>query len=621
MTLPDVRKTKTVLLEELRDLRRRLADLKTSEAARIDAQQAFAESETRYRSVFENTGTATIIIEDDMSISMVNAQFVKISDYSREEIEGHMKWTDFVVGEDVERMKTYHVRRRNDIHSAPNEYECRVKSRSGEIKEMYVRIDMIPGTRKSVASFMDVTAFKQAEAALKESERKLSKLMSHLPGMAYRSVHDEYRTMLFVSDGCAALTGYSPADLVGTDRFQFLSLIETDDRDRVMETIREALDQKGSFGLEYRIQTADGHSKWVWDEGLGIPGESGDNESVEGFISDITDHKQEEFQLRRENIRLKSTIRERFRFGEIIGKNQAMQEIYERISKAAATDVNVIISGESGTGKELVARAIHELSDRAEGPFVAVNCSAVPDGLFESEFFGYRKGAFTGAISDKPGFFELAGGGTLFLDEVGEIDINGQAKLLRVIEGSGYTPVGGREVKCADVRIIGATNRDLKEDVRQGRMREDFFFRIHIIPIVLPPLRSRKDDLPLLIDHYMAKYSKSGQSPPITGKILEALYNYDWPGNIRELQNVLQRYVTLKTLDFMGPEPIFPDPDIPDDVPEGEPFTLVAALDRFEKKLIVKTLEHHRWHKNRTATVLGMDRKTLFRKMKKHHLI
>ncbi|MGM0452215.1 MAG: sigma 54-interacting transcriptional regulator [Thermodesulfobacteriota bacterium] len=615
--------SKTELKKELARLRRRVAELEAVETARRDAQQAFYESENRYRSVFENTGTATIIIEHDMSISMVNAQFVKISGYSRKEIEHRMSWTDFVVPDDIDRMKAYHAKRRQDSSAAPKEYECRVRNRFGDVVHMHVRIDMIEGTMSSVASFMDVTAFKQAEAALKESERKLSKLMSHLPGMAYRSKNDDRRRLIFASDGSTGLTGYGPDELVNNDDFAFNSIVVVDDRRRVRQTIREMIGTDGAFQMEYRIKSADGQVKWVWDEGVGVIGSDGRIEAIEGFVSDITEHKREEQQLRQENLRLKSSIQERFRFGDIIGKNQAMQGVYERISRAGGSDANVMIYGESGTGKELVARAIHLSSRRSDAAFVPVNCSAIPEGLFESEFFGYRKGAFTGAVADKPGFFDRANGGTLFLDELGEIDANTQVKLLRVIEGSGYTPVGGQEIKPADVRIIGATNRDLKAELREGGMREDFFYRIHIIPITLPPLRSRKDDLPLLIDHFMAQYAGDDKGAMIPGNVLEALYNYDWPGNVRELQNVLQRYVTLNTLDFMGPghtestaSPAGWGEDGPD-CPDG----LGQALDRHEKGLIVKTLEQQRWHKGRTAAVLGVNRKTLFRKMKKHSLI
>ena len=621
--MKDHQKTKKQLIDEIRSLRDRLQDL---EAAAIDqeaARQAFYESEVRYRSVFENTGTATIIIEEDMTVSMVNAQFERLSGYSKAEIEGHMKWPEFVVEEDAERMKQYHVKRRQESSSAPKEYECRVFNRFGEIRDMHVRIDMIPGTRNSVASFMDVTTFKQTEAALIESERRLTHLMSHLPGMAYRCQADAERTMLFVSDGCAALTGFACRELVKNKKRSYLSLIVPDDQKKVREQIRDALNAGRTFHLEYRIIDAAGHVKWVWEEGLGIVSSDGEIVAVEGFISDITDHKLEEQQLRKENIHLRTTISERYKFGDIIGKNPAMQEVYERISKAAATDANIIIYGESGTGKELVASAIHRMSDNADQPFIAVNCSAIPETLFESEFFGYKKGAFTGAVTDKPGFFDLADNGTLFLDELGEIDLNTQAKLLRVIEGGGYTPVGGREPKTAKVRIIGATNRDLKEEVKLGRMREDFFYRIHIIPITLPPLRERKDDLPLLIDHFMTRYAQKQDTPPITGKILDAMYNYDWPGNVRELQNVLQRYVTLKTFDFINPQTpaTAPQIQIPDDIPDPTGLPLAAAIDSFEKRVIEKTLESNRWHKQRTAVILGIDRKTLFRKMQKHGLL
>jgi len=297
-----------------------------------------------------------------------------------------------------------------------------------------------------------------------------------------------------------------------------------------------------------------------------------------------------------------------------------MQDVYEHISKAAGSIANVIIYGESGTGKELVAREIHKLSDNQDRPFVPVNCSAIPENLFESEFFGYKKGAFTGANLDKPGYFDQANGGTLFLDELGEIDLTGQVKLLRVLEGGGYTPVGGNEVKKADVRIVAATNRNLKEELKNGRMREDFFYRIHIIPITLPPLRERKDGLPLLIEHFLSIYANM---PVLDGKVLGMLYNYEWPENVRELQNVLQRYITLKTLDFMStsvPKSVsIEDFDTVDIQNNSE--SLSQAMDRFEKNIIRSVLGKNQWRKNRAASELNVNRKTLFRKMKKYGLL
>ncbi len=619
----DLKKSKNELIEELHALRVRVEEFHVLEKERLAAQQALAENEDRYRSVVENTGTATIIIENDMTISMVNAKFEELTGYSKKEIHNKMKWTDFVAAEDLERMKRYHVKRRQDRSLAPTEYECRVHNRYGEYKDMYVRIDMIAGTLSSVGSFNDITVFKQTEKALIESERKLSKLMGNLPGMAYRCSDDQYRTMKYVSAGCKWLTDYSPFELINNSKTAYMDMIHIDDRKDVQHQIQSSLAAGRPFQMEYRIVTASGKQKWVWEEGLGVVATDGTVTEVEGFISDMTEHKLEEEQLRNENKRLKSTIKERYKFGDIIGKNRLMQDVYEHISKAAATIANVIIYGESGTGKELVAREIHKLSDNHDRPFVPVNCSAIPENLFESEFFGYKKGAFTGANLDKPGYFDQANGGTLFLDELGEIDLAGQVKLLRVLEGGGYTPVGSSEVKKAEVRIVGATNRDLKDEVKNGRMREDFFYRIHIIPITLPPLRERKDDLPLLIEHFLSVYAASDNKPFLDGKVLGMLYNYDWPGNVRELQNVLQRYITLKTLDSMStsvaktiPVDDFESMDVRDTAE-----SLNQAMDNFEKNIIRKVLEKNQWRKSKTATALKINRKTLFRKMKKYDLI
>jgi transcriptional regulator with PAS, ATPase and Fis domain len=328
--------------------------------------------------------------------------------------------------------------------------------------------------------------------------------------------------------------------------------------------------------------------------------------------------------LRKENIRLRSNIKDRYRFGEIIGKSPAMQEVYELILKASATNANVIVYGESGTGKELVAHAIHRLSDRKEGRFIAVNCGAIPENLLESEFFGYRKGAFSGAAADKDGFLDRADGGTLFLDELGEIGPNLQVKLLRVLEGGGYTPIGGHEVKKPDVRIIAATNRDLQAQVNRGIMREDFFYRIHIIPIQLPPLRERKDDIPLLIEHFMKQAGGETNPPVITGEMLEAMVRHNWPGNVRELQNVLQRYRSLNRFDLLKETTRQPaqKTDMIAGLPieaQGESFQ--AAMARCERHLLLSVLENNQWQREVAAQVLGLPLRTFYRKLKKHGLI
>jgi len=328
----------------------------------------------------------------------------------------------------------------------------------------------------------DVTPRVKAESALSESERRLSTLMSNLPGIAYRCKNNHNWTMEVVSDGCLELTGYKPSDLIDDKLIPYSDIVHPDDRDRLRRDVQKTFETKDPFRVTFRIITKSGKVKWVWEQGVGVFSEAGKLVALEGFITDVTEQKMLEQQLNRENKLLKFNIKNSYKFCNIVGRSSAMQEVFDLILQAANSEANVIIYGESGTGKELVARAIHKMSTSQAKRFVPVNCSAIPEQLIESEFFGYKKGAFTGAQSDKPGYLDLADGGTLFLDEVGDINTNLQVKLLRAIEGSGYTPVGGSEVKNPNFRIIAATNRDLKVLIQKGLMREDFFYRIHIIP-------------------------------------------------------------------------------------------------------------------------------------------
>ena len=374
----------------------------------------------RYRAVFDNTGTGTIISEADMTISLANDEFARMSGYARNDIEGKMSWTHIVaLPEDREKMIRYHRIRRISPEHAPRDYEFTLKDSRGKHKHIIARVGMIPGTNKSVGSFIDVS-----------------------PVIRAREAH-----------------------------------------------------------------------------------------------------------LHRENQKLRDALGRGGAFCGIVGKSPAMKEVYDLILRAAAADVNVIIYGESGTGKELAARAIHTMSHRSDQSFIPVHCGAIPPNLMESEFFGVRQGAFTGALKNRPGLLDLAHHGTLFLDELGEMDPNFQVKLLRVLEGAGYMPVGGRRIKTPDIRIIAATNRNLNRQVKTGRMREDFFYRIHILPVYMPPLRERKEDIPLLAAHFLEKHQ--ARVPALPGHIMATLQAHDWPGNVRELENTIQRYISLDNLDIL----------------------------------------------------------------------
>jgi len=302
----------------------------------------------------------------------------------------------------------------------------------------------------------------------------------------------------------------------------------------------------------------------------------------------------------------------------VVGRSQPFRAVMDTVSQVAPSEATVLISGESGTGKEMLARAIHSLSSRSAGPLITVNCAAIPETLFESELFGYEKGAFTGAADRKPGRFELAQGGTLFLDEVGEMSQSAQVKLLRVLQEGEFERVGGTKTLNLDTRLIAATNRDLERAIAQRTFREDLFYRLNVIPLRIPPLRDRRDDIPLLAAHFVSRYSTKNDKPikGITDEALQALSAYRWPGNIRELENTIERAVVLCRGDQLGLE------DLPQHMqPEGfgGPRQLVFAigtpLRELEQTAIRETLRYTGGDKKLAARLLGIASRTIYRRL------
>ena len=272
-----------------------------------------------------------------------------------------------------------------------------------------------------------------------------------------------------------------------------------------------------------------------------------------------------------------------------------------------------------------MAKAIHSMGARSDNFFVTVNCQAIPESLLESSFFGHKKGAFTGAHMDKPGFLEKADGGDLFLDEVGGIDLGMQGKLLRAIEGGGYSPVGSNEICHSNFRIIAATNTNMAEAVEKGSMREDFYYRIHILPITLPPLRERKEDIQLLVDHFLSIFTKGKRPHVLPANYMEAIYNYHWPGNVRELQNSLQRYIAIGNLDFLKKHRSVNSPEhhIPKEstMMDSSDLNIKQRVAEYEKNLLLTALNKSNWNRNKTLNLLNIPRRTLYHKMKKYGLI
>jgi two-component system response regulator HydG len=323
-------------------------------------------------------------------------------------------------------------------------------------------------------------------------------------------------------------------------------------------------------------------------------------------------------QLEEENILQKERLGIRFDFSSIIGTSLAMKELFETLSMAAPTEATVLLLGESGTGKELVANAIHQNSPRRDKPYVKVNCAALPETLLESELFGHEKGAFTGAIDKKKGRFERADGGTLFLDEIGEMSPPTQTKILRVLQEREFEAVGGTKTIKVDVRIIAATNKDLAEEVRKGGFREDLYYRLNVVPITIPPLRERTEDIPLLAEHFLRIYSDKNKRK-IRGfdpGVMHAFIGYSWPGNVRELENIVERTVIMSREDTitLGDLP----PGIATSQGEGDQTPPPTSLRDVERETILKTLHQTGGNRTHAAQILGITRKTLQNKIKEY---
>ncbi|MGD9210333.1 MAG: sigma 54-interacting transcriptional regulator [Desulfobacteraceae bacterium] len=608
-------KTKEELIVELVQLHANVALLEQKVRRYEIDHLLLQESEQRYQTVFDNSGAATFIKEADMTISMVNQEFERLTGYNKKQIEGRMKWTDFIHPDDQPRLTQHHT----DHHrykSAPNELECRITDNGGMVKEVFLKLDLIPETRQTIGSIVDLSQLKQMRHQMQEGQALFQAIVEGFEGFIY--VCDADYRLAYLNPQCQQRVG---GNAVGEICYKVIHHRDSpcffcvQDQVQRGETVRFEMinpsDQRWYLSTNSPIHHVDGRI------------------SLLALVTDINACKQAKAALRatevetcRKNLFLRKHTTQRRRLGNIVGKSSAMQKVYEQIINAAATDATVIIYGEAGTGKELAARAIHDLSNRCEQRFVPVHCGAIPEKLIESEFFGYRKGAFSGADADRNGYFDFAHGGTMFLDEIGEISLQMQIKLLRVIEGMGYTPVGGNRTKQANSRIIAATNRNLRRRIAEGQMRTDFYYRVHILPIHLPPLKDRKEDLPLLIDHFLALFGDKHKPPPLTGPMLTKLANHDWPGNIRELQNVIIRYCSLQILELEDnytssrPSPSINDPGYRADQGNG----LKALMADHERRLLKQALEQHQWRRGKVARQLKIDRKTLFSKMKRYGL-
>ena len=458
---------------------------------------------------------------------------------------------------------------------------------------------------------------------LRDSEERFHNMADNAPVMIWVTGPDGRCN--YINKQWLDFTGRTAEQELGDG---WLQCVHFEDYDACIDNFTSHFDARQAFEMEYRLRRGDGEYRWVYDSG--VPRFSSDGAFL-GYIGsamDITERKAAEValrtaneelhqlknQLEAENIYLQQELQRDEKFGEIVGDSDAIKYVLFKITQVAPTDSTVLVTGETGTGKELVARAIHGSSSRKDRPLIKVNLAALSPTLIESELFGHEKGAFTGAVGRKQGRFELADGGTIFLDEIGELPLELQAKLLRVIQENEFERLGGSRTLKVDVRIIAATNRNLKLEVEQGTFREDLWYRLNVYPITVPPLRQRREDIPLLVEHFAAMYAKKAGKiiSSVSPRAMQSLKDHSWPGNIRELANVIERAVIHTQGSVLHVVDQF-EPADDDSVP-------TQTLEEVERDYILRTLESTGWRvegKHGAAKILGLNPSTLRTRMLK----
>ena len=499
-------------------------------------------------------------------------------------------------------------------------FEGRLRRHDGVFRWFLARFEPVRDAAGEIVRWYgtstDIDALKQAEAKLREDERALRRITDAIPQNIV--VLDPDGSPIYANQATLDYTGLTMADVISSD-FR-TRIFHPEDLERVRDQRQAALADGLPFELELRALSKDGQYRWFLTCYKPFHDEQGRLVSWYATGTDIDDRKRAEDRTRNENVALREEIVRSSMFEEIVGSSDALRTVLAQIAKVAPTDSTVLIQGETGTGKELVARAIHSRSRRASRAFIRVNCAAIPQSLIASELFGHEKGAFTGALQRRLGRFESADGGTIFLDEIGELPQETQVALLRVLQEREFERVGGNEPIVVDVRVLAATNRDLTAAVRDGVFRADLFYRLNVIPIQVPALRDRRGDIRLLVEYFVERYAQKARKRirSISKETLDLFEAYHWPGNIRELQNVIERAVILSDGDVFRVDTSWLTPAPAEGVvPTG---SLTADLAQRERAIIEDALRAaHGVIGGATgaAAKLGLPRQTLESRMRK----
>jgi PAS domain S-box-containing protein len=591
---------------------------------RRKAEEAERQSEERFAKVFKaNPQPMSLTTMSEGRYVDVNDSFLSMSGYTRDAVIGHTS-LELRVWQSPEHRVNF-IERLKQQGSLVNA-ETRFRTKSGLMRVLLSSAEELDlsGEKCLLVASSDITERVEVQQALKESEERFRNMADTAPVMIWISGHDKACT--YLNKQWLDFTGRPIEEQLGDG---WLQSLHPGDYKRILETYTNAFDERKSFEMEYRLRRYDGEYRWIFD--TGSPRFSSDGVFL-GYIGtclDITERKEAEAELHKaheelqqlknqleaENVYLQQELQLDPTFGEIVGQSDAIKYVLFKITQVAPTDTTVLITGETGTGKELVARAIQGASSRKNRPLIKVNCGALAPSLIESELFGHEKGAFTGAGARKLGRFDLANGGTLFLDEIGELPLELQVKLLRVIQDNEFERVGGTRTIKTDVRIIAATNRNLKVEVENGNFREDLWYRLNVYPITVPPLRQRKEDIPLLVEHFVNGYAKKfGKTiTSVSPRALQTFQSYSWPGNVRELANAIERAVIHSKGSVLHSIDRFEEPV------EELPFA-AKTLEEVEREYIIRTLENTGWRiegPHGAANILGLNPSTLRTRMSK----
>lgn len=552
--------------------------------ARKRAEEEMREGETRFRTFVDHAGDALFVQDFEQgTIVDVNRQACESLGYTRQELIGN---TTPAFRQDSDRAGLDSVAESAAAGgTAVNTHWHRRKDGSVFPVEAHSTLVWYGGRRFLLNVARDISDRLRAEEAVRQAERQLRDVIETMPAIVWSTLPDG--SVEFINRRWQEFTGIGREDALG---WNWEAVVHPDDRARFVGDWRAALTAGQPTESEVRVRAANGEYRWLLVRNVPMRDELGKIVKWYGTATDIQDRKRTEEKLQHENIALREEIDKAWMFEEVVGASPALRSVLSTVSKVAPTDSTVLLTGETGTGKELFARAIHKKSSRGARAFVAVNCAAIPQSLIASELFGHEKGAFTGALQRHLGSFELAEGGTIFLDEVGELPLETQIALLRVLQEREIQRVGGGQPIRVNVRVLAATNRDLHNAIAAGAFRQDLFYRLNVFPIHIPPLRERTEDIPVLVEYFVDRFArKAGKSiRSIEKRALELLESYSWPGNIRELQNVIERAVIVCETETLTIDESWLS--VPTSHPQGPTGALGRKSPAEEKELIEKAL-------------------------------